>query len=127
MAKSFRIISIKGPVGTGPINSNYEFYVNFEYNLGEPNLNRNGSIVVRLKDAEANTIAIGDIENSPYKEVAIERVAVLVSRRLSSLISSSTPELGQSISITPTTGEILELRNRNRERFQPNVWIQIPS
>ena len=125
MARSFRITSINGPEGIGPINLHYQFYVDFEYDPGESFEKKSGGVVVRLRDAEANTIAVGTVENSPFREIAIARVSFLVTQRLLSLLSSLTPELRQLI--TPSHDEIKNLLTVDPDRVQSGDWVQIPS
>lgn len=125
MARAFRITSITGPEGIGSLNLQYHFYGEFEYDPGEPFETRSGKVIVRLKDTEAYTIAIGKVENSPYKEIAIARVTYLVIQRLMSILSSPTPELRQLITLS--NDDVNNLLQVDPNRVQVRDWIQIPS
>jgi hypothetical protein len=121
MPRAFKINSIDGPAGIGPLDSYYHFYVDFEFDPGEPFEHRIGRATIHLMDREAHTIAMGQVDQDRYREVALARVAYFATLKLSSILSSPDPDLRQLIS--PTNEEVRMLLDVDPKRVSYGEWI----
>jgi len=124
MPRAFRITAIQGPAGIGPLDIYYHFYVDFEFDPGEPFERRQGRATVHLMDREAHTIAVGHVDQSPFKEVALARVAYFATYKLTSILGSPSPDMRQLIS--PSYDELKLLLQVDPKRVGYGDWIQLP-
>jgi hypothetical protein len=118
------LTSIEGPVGIGPVNSHFHFYIEFEFNPGEPFQYKKGRCTVRLKDTEANSIAMGQVDQPRFRDIAIPRVAYFATLKLQTILASPLPDMNQVIS--PSFDELKALMEVDPKRVEYDQWIEIP-